>query len=215
MNKTLLISVAAAFFAAGCAATAPPAYAQASTKDCEAEKLRLRIGPRRMRLLPAKGPKCLPVASPASINTTFDIEIQPKPDQNVVFPDGSVRVMNSPDSALKPAGSLTFSGANVGNMITVTVTGSAAFDDTDYFDIIADGIGTLDPRIRVVEDVAFRRNLRARLLELRKLYELLVTEYEADNQGELAFTSDEFIERVYGLSKEEVDSLIREYAGTE
>ena len=85
----------------------------------------------------------------------------------------------------------------------------------DYFDIVADGIGTLDPRVRVVEDGAYLRNFAAKLRELRKLYEHLVTEYEANNLGEPAFTSEEFIEQVYGLSEEEVDSLIREYAGDE
>lgn len=221
MNKNFVLSVVTAAFIASFASIPEAAHAQSMSTLCDAEQmkqLRLRLGNRRMRLKPQKGPKCLPVANAGSVNTSFTIVIEPRPKKNedYIYPDGSVRVVTSPDSAIKPAGDLSFYGSNVGNLIEVSVTGDASSNPVSYFDIIADGIGTLDPRVRVVEENAYRGHLAGVLANLREfldMFEVVASEY--DDLGEETASSDDFIRRVYGLEPEEVDQLIREYSGVE
>ena len=221
MKKRVIVPILISAMFAGWAASPQIVHAQSINILCSAEQmqqLRLRLGIRRMRLLPPKGPKCLPVVNANSVDTTFNIVIEPRPKANpeYLYPDGSVRVATSPDSAIKPAGGLTFSGSNIGNLIEVTVTGDASSNPISYFDIIADGIGTLDPRVRVVEEGAYRGHLAAVLANLREfldMFAIVASEYEG--LDEETADSDEFIRRVYGLAPEDVDQLIREYGLTE
>lgn len=221
MNKNFVVTIISAVLLAGYASTPATVHAQSINSQCDKEQMKqlvLRLGNRWMRLRPARGPKCLPVADSSDVDTEFSIVIEPRPKKNedYIYPDGTVRVATSPDSALKRAGGLSFSGSNVGNLITVTVTGDASSDPISYFDIVADGIGTLDPRVRVVDETAYLGHLAGVLAELREfleLYEVVASEY--DDSGAETLSSDEFIRNAYGLEPEEVDQLIREFGVAE
>lgn len=182
---------------------------QSST--CETEDLTLVAGRRRLRLRPKKGPKCIPVVDVGTVDEEFTINIVPKP-AGTTFEDGRIRVMTSQPSSYKPASTLTFEGSNVGNQIVVSVGGTISdFNAVGSFDVVADGIGSLDPRVRIVRVRDFMLSRASQLQQTIDDYHFLVEAFEDFDLGTLNLSLDDALTQRFNETEASARAFIAEY----
>lgn len=126
--------------------TAAPTYAD--DHCAKKAKLELEVDKYLLKLTEKKKPIC--VTAPGS----FKIKIVQPSDPSVNVPAGAARVHEKEGSALEIRGD----NANVVNKIKVTVTGTADVGDEFDFLIEVDGVGILDPRIKIIDNDSLLQN---------------------------------------------------------
>ena len=97
------------------------------------------------------------------------------------------------------------------NCIAVQIKGDGNIDDEICFDVIVDGVGTMDPRARVNDEdmrLALRPTIREKLDAVDELRELSVS---GDGQQALSPMIEEFFGDYFGMTVAEARQFLEDY----
>jgi len=137
MKKKIYLAI----FAVALSMVAAPGYGQPPCT--ESTKLTMVVNKYHL-VLNEKVPVCLRLPLPA----TFTIRIVDAAD---MIGNGDVSVVQK-DRSPEPQVTIVGENGSISNRVSVTVDGKAEVGDVfDYF-IYVDGVGLLDPKIRIIED---------------------------------------------------------------
>lgn len=191
---------------------------ESANANCKREAFRLKVFDQGLKITAGGNPTCLSVLDAKNVDTSFKIRLE-TPQSSFKLTSGQVHVVRVENKA--DCGSNLVIVGNPSNVdendMIVSVKGINSPDlsiDNEIicFDVIVDGVGTIDPRARVVEENGLlqNQNIANEMDELIGAYETL----ELSDFGTMLIerSLDEMLIDGFDMSEAEARGLIREHA---
>lgn len=200
MTLRTIISILTPVVAVFCLGLPSDAHGQ---PDCHKQKLTLHIGKYEIRMTPKSKPVCVERDAAGNIDATIEMDIKIGSDITIGLDAVTINE--------KPGGTVTIRGVNdtLVDHVEIDVDGTGNEGQVFSFDVRVEGLGYLDPRIRIVDDSDSLLILGRAIREAIDTGKLLSDPTMTDD--EMARQLQDLLDSRFGLNSSDALEALRQY----